>query len=86
MPLIFRVPGLTQAKARCATPVSITQVMPTILEICGVPLPSGIDGESLVRDLRQPSATRQTTVYSEYALQSPRAKYMIRRGDYKYCH
>jgi len=86
VPLIFHVPGLTQANARCATPISITQVMPTILEICGVPVPSGIDGESLVRDLRQPAATRQTTVYSEYALRSPGAKYMIRRGDYKYCH
>jgi len=74
VPLIFRVPGLTQANARCATPVSITQVMATIMEICGVPVPSGIDGKSLMRDLRQPTATRQTTVYSEYALHSPQAK------------
>ena len=86
VPLIFRVPGLTQANVRCATPVSITQVMPTILELCGVPVQSGVDGESLVRDLKQPSAKRQTTVYSEYALNSPRAKYLIRRGDYKYSH
>ena len=35
-------------------------------------------------DLREPGRTRDTTVFSEYNLRNPRAKYMIRRGDFKY--
>ncbi len=82
VPLMFRVPGLTQAGARSRTHVSLTQVMPTLLELCGLPVPSGLDGDSLLADLRDP-ATRDTTVFSEFDLRNPGAKYMIRRGDYK---
>jgi choline-sulfatase len=45
---------------------------------------TGLDGESLVQDLKQPGRTRDTTVYSEFNLANNRAKYMIRRGDFKY--
>jgi choline-sulfatase len=84
VPLIFRVPGVTPASTRSATPVSLVQVLPTLLELCGLAIPGGLDGPSLVSDLREPAHTRDTTVYSEYNLTTPRAKYMIRRGDFKY--
>ncbi|MCL5743183.1 MAG: sulfatase-like hydrolase/transferase, partial [Acidobacteria bacterium] len=84
VPLIFRVPGLTTAGARSQTPVSLVQMVPTLLELCGLPAPAEADGESFVRDLREPTSRRDTTVYSEYNLRTPRAKYMIRRGDHKY--
>ncbi|HZT33816.1 MAG TPA: sulfatase-like hydrolase/transferase [Bryobacteraceae bacterium] len=86
VPLIVRAPGVAPPGARSATPVSLVQVLPTLAELCGLPAPAGLDGESLVPDLRQPGLRRQTTVYAEYNLQTPRAKYMIRRGDFKYCH
>jgi choline-sulfatase len=84
VPLIVRVPGLTQPDARSQTPVSLVQVLPTLLDLCGIPIPSGLDGESLSQDLREPARRRDTTVYAEYNLGNPRAKYMIRRGDFKY--
>jgi choline-sulfatase len=84
VPLIMRVPGLTPPDARSKTPVSQVQVVPTLLELCNIATPAGLDGESLVRDLREPGRTRDTTVYSEYNLANNRAKYMIRRGDFKY--
>jgi choline-sulfatase len=84
VPLIVRVPGLTPADARSKTPVSQVQVLPTLLELCRVPAPSDLDGESFARDLSEPGRTRDTTVYSEYNLGNDRAKYMIRRGDFKY--
>jgi choline-sulfatase len=86
VPLMFRVPGLTEAGARSKTHVSLTQLMPTLLDLCGLPIPSGLDGDSLVADLHQPARTRDTTVYSEFNLLTPNAKYMIRRGDYKLNH
>jgi len=84
VPLIVRAPGITQGVARSKTPVSLVQVLPTILELCGLPALSGLDGASLTPDLREPSKTRDTTVFSEFNLRTPRAKYMIRRGDFKY--
>ena len=84
VPLIVRAPGITPADARCKTPVSLVQVMATVLELCGVSVPAGLDGASLLPDLREPARQRDTTVYSEYNLGTPRAKYMIRRGDFKF--
>jgi choline-sulfatase len=84
VPLVVRAPGVTTAGARSKTPVSLVQVLPTLLELCGLPTVSGLDGSSLVPDLREPARTRDTTVFAEYNLRNPRAKYMLRRGDYKY--
>jgi choline-sulfatase len=86
VPLMFRVPGMTTPGSRCRTPVSQVSVAATLLELAGVPNPGGLDGESLMRDLREPQQLRDTTIYAEYALKSPRAKGMIRQGDFKYCY
>ena len=84
VPLIFRVPGSSLGNTRSKTPVSLVDVLPTLAELCGLPSPAGLDGESLARDLREPGLLRDTTVFAEYNLGTPRAKYMVRRGDYKY--
>jgi choline-sulfatase len=84
VPLVVRAPGVTPSGARSKTPVSLVQVLPTLLDLCGLPPVSGLDGPSLTPDLREPAKTRDTTVFSEFNLRNPRAKYMIRRGDYKY--
>ena len=86
VPLIFRAPGLTTPGARSRTPVSQVSVVATLLELAGVDIPTGLDGTSLVRDLREPTKTRDNTIYAEYALNSPRAKGMIRQGDFKYSY
>ena len=86
VPLIFRVPQLTARGARSRTPVSLVSMVATLLDLCGLPARSGLDGETLVPDLGSPGITRNTTIYSEYALHSPRAKAMIQRGDFKYTH
>ena len=86
IPLIFRAPGVTTPGTRSKMPVSLVSVAATLLELAGVEVPTGLDGESLVPDLREPQRLRDTTIYSEYALQSPRAKGMIRQGDFKYSY
>jgi choline-sulfatase len=84
VPLVVRAPGVTPGGARSKTPVSLVQALPTLLDLCGLPSVSGLDGTSLAPDLREPRRTRDATVFAEFNLRNPRAKYMIRRGDYKY--
>lgn len=83
VPLIVRAPGVTRANSACQSPVSQVQVLPTIGELCGLTLPK-LDGPSLSPQLRNPATVFDQPVYAEYNLQNPRAKYMLRRGDYKY--
>jgi len=85
VPLIFRVAGLTRADAVCRAPVSQVALAATLLDLCGLAVPSGLDGESLVPWIREPERPARAPVYAEFALRSPNAKYMIRRGEWKYC-
>lgn len=84
VPLMFRVPGMTEAGARCSVPVSLVQLMPTLCELCSLAPPHQPDGESLVDLIRRPGIQKQTEVHAEYDLRTPNAKYMLRSGDYKY--
>ena len=86
VPLILRVPGLVQQSEVSHTPVSLVQLLATLCELCGVATPSGLDSESFVPLLHEPSARKDTSVFSEYNLNTPNAKSMIRRGDWKYCY
>jgi choline-sulfatase len=86
VPLLFRVPGVTPSHAHCATPVSLVQMVPTLLDLCGVPIPAGLDGASITRLLREPGAEIDTTVFAELALKTKQPGSMIRQGRYKYCY
>lgn len=83
VPLMMRVPGVTRAGSKCLMPVSQVQVLPTLAELCGVPIPT-LDGPGLVPQLRDVTAVRDQPVFAEFDLQTPRAKYMLRRNDFKY--
>ncbi len=61
VPLIIKPPSsLGAAVGRRSQPVSLLDVVPTVLEIASLPLPEGLDGRSLVPDLlgRPPSSVR----------------------------
>ena len=80
------LPGLVRQSEVSHTPVSLVQLLATLCELCDVAVPSGLDGESLVPLLHEPSARTDTSVFSEYNLNTPNAKSMIRRGDWKYSY
>lgn len=86
VPLLFRVPGVTAAGGRCATPVSLVQMVPTLLELCGVPVPAGLDGAGITPFLRDPGAEAATTVFAELGLKTQHPGAMIRQGRYKYSY
>jgi arylsulfatase A-like enzyme len=58
VPLIIVWPGRVPQHHRIQEPVSLVDLFPTILELCGVSSPHGIDGRSLGEMLQGSSATR----------------------------
>ena len=46
-PLIWVVPGLTKANGRCDRTVDQMGIYPTLMDLCGLPLPSHVQGASI---------------------------------------
>lgn len=86
IPLIFRAPGITRPGTVCQAPVSQVALAPTLLELCGIPIPPGLDETSLTPFLRDPSNQQDRPVFSEFSIGGDVEKYMIRRGDWKYSY
>ena len=87
VPLILNGPGIPVGR-RIATPVSLIDAYPTIVEAVGEPSTAGdqtLPGTSLLRLLDGRSMDR--TVFSEYhAVGSLTGIFMVRFGRYKYVH
>jgi arylsulfatase A-like enzyme len=47
VPLLISMPGTLQQGARTSAVVSVADLCPTILDVCGMDLPAGLHGESL---------------------------------------
>lgn len=86
VPFLCRVPGLTPQAARCKTPVSLVQGVATLAELCGLPMPSGLDGTSFAANLRDPGRVLDTTVFAAYGIAEKNSGYMVRHANYKYCY
>ncbi|MCU0663111.1 MAG: sulfatase, partial [Myxococcota bacterium] len=50
VPLALRAPGIVPAGKRIETPVSLTDVLPTVLEATGVEVPKHVEGRSLIQE------------------------------------
>lgn len=65
VPLIISVPGMRHAGGVCRRPVGLIDLYPTLVALCGLPAPaSGLQGESLVPLLTDPSAPWREGVLS----------------------
>ncbi len=62
--LMFRVPGMTQPGGVTQRCVSLQDLYPTLLELCGIDRPPHVDGESLVPILRNPQVPWESTAIS----------------------
>jgi arylsulfatase A-like enzyme len=68
VPLLFRVPGMTPR--RVDEPASLVDILPTILELLGLPASTDLAGRSLVASMRG-SARGRPAVLGEVRLHSP---------------
>jgi arylsulfatase A-like enzyme len=89
VPLIVRWPGVVKPGTTCRIPVISTDFYPTLLEVAGLPPEMGkpIDGESIVRTLRQAGRPKRQAIYFHYPNyawhRSNRLGGAIREGNYK---
>ena len=85
VPLMLRLPS--GESGRVTQNVSLVDVLPTLLEISGLEIPSDLPGNSLLGIAQhQPDETRRA-VFSEYHhMGMLNAGFMLKRGDYKLCH
>jgi arylsulfatase A-like enzyme len=65
VPLVFRGPGIAAGR-RVAAPVSLVDVMPTILDLLGLPVPGGVQGRSLRTALAGTSIAPRVPLFFEW--------------------
>lgn len=81
-PLIFRVPGMEGGKKLEAF-AEFVDIYPTLVDVCGLPVPDGLEGISLVPLFKNPDRPWKKAAFSQY----PRGKamgYSMRTDRYRY--
>lgn len=74
VPLIIAVPGEKNAGVKTSALAELVDLYPTLVDLCGLPSPPGLDGQSLRTVLENPRAT----VKSAALTQHPRPAYYDR--------
>ena len=83
VPMILRTPRAA-AGQRIGANVSLVDVLPTLLDLAGIDIPSGLPGASLAQ-MQPGTGGAERTVFSEYHAQGMlEGGFMIKRGDWKY--
>jgi arylsulfatase A-like enzyme len=81
--LVMRYPEVI-APGRSMSPfVELIDIVPTILELCGIKIPSNIQGRSLARAIKGEATDHREHVISEY---SDNAEAMVRTDGWKLIH
>jgi arylsulfatase A-like enzyme len=65
-PLIISVPKQKTAGAKSASLAEFVDIYPTLAEACGLKIPSGLDGKSLMPVLADPKASVRPVAMSQY--------------------
>lgn len=84
VPLIFAGPGVAKG-AKCTSPAELLDLYPTLAELCGLPPKQGLEGHSLVPQLRDAKSARDwpaitTHGPNNHAIRTDRWRY-IRYAD-----
>jgi len=84
-PLMIVAPGITRPGGKCHQPVSLIDIYPTLIDVCGLQKKNGLEGESLLPLLKNPRAKRQRPALTTYgrnnhSLRTQRWRY-IRYAD-----
>jgi arylsulfatase len=67
-------------------PVILADVMPTLLDLCGIPIPGDCTGKSLLPVLKDPNTKLRTHVFGRHGTRPDDAKYVIQTSKWKYLY
>lgn len=79
VPLIFAGPGVGRA-AVCNQPVELLDVFPTLIELCELPSVNGLEGHSLVPQLKNSKARREWPAITTHN----QGNHAVRTGRWRY--
>lgn len=79
-PLLFVAPGVSQADQLCPAPVDFLSIYPTLVDLCGLPLPSHLEGQSLRPLLENPEAEWKTPALTTHG----RGNHGVRDARWRY--
>ena len=82
VPLIVRAPGVTKAGTRCARPVSLVDLYPSLIDLCDLPAKDSLDGYSVVPLLRNAGSPWP---HSAICVQGPNNA-AVRNDRWRYIH
>lgn len=82
-PLIISAPRQKAAGSRCRALVEFVDIYPTLVELCGLPMPEGLEGVSAAPLLDEPERVWKTAAFSQYP-RSGAMGYTIRTDRYRY--
>jgi len=85
VPMIFVAPQVAKPSGRCDEPVNLIDIYPTLIELCGLSKKQQLEGISLLPQLKDPQAERNTPSLTtherkNHSLRSKRFRY-IRYAD-----
>lgn len=86
VPLIVSQPGTIPENKVSDALVEYFGIYPTVAELTGARVPTGIEARSFAHLVRDPGARGPDTIFSEYNLRSNNDCYMIRNRRYKYIY
>ena len=78
VPLVFSGPGVPEGETSSAY-CYLSDIYPTLCDLLDVPVPSSVDGKSLLPAMRDPDAAIRDTLYCAYK----EYQRCVRDGDYK---
>ncbi len=84
VPLIVRMPGAIPAGRTAEALASSVDLMPTLLDFGGAPVPEGVEGQSLRRVLEGKTDRHHDAVFTTFATPGFQVR-MVRTDRYKYC-
>jgi iduronate 2-sulfatase len=74
VPMLIQAPGVSQAGQRTQQLAELLDLFPTLVELCDLPRPDGLEGVSQVPALRDPNAIVKTAAFTQH----PRPAYFDR--------
>lgn len=88
VPLIISFPKVIEPGSKCDQPVSLMDIYPTLVELTGYEKPSHLDGQSLVPQIKNPTALT-SPVISSYQFswtEMPFAGHAVRSLNHRYIY